>query len=157
MLNTCSLVGNLGQDPKVQTSANGKEFGNFSLAFRTRSKDQQTGKQKTGWIRVTVFGEVAKNCGNYLAKGSKVAVSGSLDYNTFTDKAGNNRTEIVLIANDVEFLDRKGENSGNSQGNYQNSGQNSNYRAQNGGQQNNYRGRQASPSEDLPMMDDVPF
>lgn len=100
-LNLVQLIGNLGKDPEIRSTQDGKEIANMTLATSESWKDKSTGerKEKTEWHRVTVFNDglvgVVKN---YLKKGAKIYISGQLQTRKWVDKDGAERysTEIVL-------------------------------------------------------------
>lgn len=100
-VNKVILVGNLGADPEARSLSNGGEVVNLRIATSETWKDKSSGerKEKTEWHSVVIFneplGQVAKN---YLRKGSKVYLEGSLQTRKWQDQSGNDRysTEIVL-------------------------------------------------------------
>ena len=98
-LNSFAATGRISRDPEVRFTSDGKAVCSVSMAI---SRDD-----KTLWMRVSVFGKTAEAVGNYLHKGSKIAVTGYLKENKFTDKDGNKRSTIEVIANQVVFLDPK--------------------------------------------------
>lgn len=100
-VNKAILVGNLGRDPEVKTTAGGMRIAQFSLATSERWKDRQTGelKERTEWHKVVVMNEnLADVAERYLRKGSPVYVEGQLQTRKWTDQDGRERwsTEIVL-------------------------------------------------------------
>ena len=100
-VNKVILVGNLGKDPEVRHTQDGKAIVNFSLATTESWRDKGSGerKEKTEWHRVVIFNEnIAKVAEQYLKKGSSVYVEGSLQTRKWTDKDGAEKftTEIVL-------------------------------------------------------------
>ena len=118
-VNKVILVGNLGKDPEVRRTQSGDAIVNFSVATSESWKDKATGerKEKTEWHRVVVFNEnLAKVAEQYLRKGSKVYLEGSLATRKWTDKDGIERysTEVVLskFNGTLVLLDSKGSNSG---------------------------------------------
>jgi len=100
-INKVILVGNLGADPEIRATKDGREIANLSVATTDSWKDKNTGekKEKTEWHRVVIFSPslvgIAKQ---YLKKGSKLYVEGSLQTRKWTDNNGQDRysTEIVL-------------------------------------------------------------
>lgn len=100
-VNKVILVGNLGKDPEIRTTQDGKEIANLTLATSESWRDRNTGerREKTEWHRVVVFNDgligVIKN---YLHKGSKVYVEGALQTRKWTDQSGAEKysTEVVL-------------------------------------------------------------
>lgn len=101
MLNSVVLAGNLGNDPEIHFSTAGEPIASFNLAFRAS-------KQKTGWIRVTVFSKLAEITEKHLHKGAKIAVSGVLEYSQWETNEGVKRSAIQMIANSVEFIKTDG-------------------------------------------------
>jgi len=100
-LNKVSLIGNLGKDPEIRTTQDGREIANLTLATSESWKDKNTGerRERTEWHKVVVFNEgLVKVIKSYLAKGSKVYLEGQLQTRKWTDKDGVERysTEIVL-------------------------------------------------------------
>ncbi|RPH71800.1 MAG: single-stranded DNA-binding protein [Hyphomicrobiales bacterium] len=100
-VNKVILVGNLGRDPEVRHTQDGKSIVNLSLATSESWRDKSTGerKEKTEWHRVVIFNEaLAKVAEQYLKKGSTVYIEGQLQTRKYTDKDGVERysTEVVL-------------------------------------------------------------
>lgn len=107
------IVGNLGGDPEVKEWDDGSKTTTFSVATSEKYKDRSGELQEiTEWFRVKVGGVQAGPCGQYLAKGRKVAVEGKQRTRKYTDKDGNERSIVELRADRVEFLSSKGEASG---------------------------------------------
>ncbi|MEY4706997.1 MAG: hypothetical protein RJB58_720 [Pseudomonadota bacterium] len=100
-VNKVILVGNLGKDPEVRRMTSGEPVVNLSVATSETWKDKSSGerKEKTEWHRVVIFNEnLAKVAEQYLKKGAKVYLEGSLQTRKWTDKDGADKysTEIVL-------------------------------------------------------------
>ena len=100
-VNKVILLGNLGQDPDVRTMQNGKKVCTFSIATSDSWKDKETGekKEKTEWHRVVVFNEgLIGVVENYIKKGTKLYIEGSLQTRKWTDDKGIEKytTEIVI-------------------------------------------------------------
>lgn len=100
-MNTCVLTGNLGADPKIIYTNEGKPIASFNLAFRS-------GKDKTSWIKVSAFGKIAEICEQYLHKGAKIALTGMLDLDKWETPDGENKSMIKAIANSIEFIKTDG-------------------------------------------------
>jgi single-strand DNA-binding protein len=95
------LVGNLGKDPEIRTTQDGREIANLTIATSEKWKDKNSGEQreKTEWHKVVIFNPaLAKFCGNYLRKGAKVYIEGQNQTRKWTDKDGIERysTEVVI-------------------------------------------------------------
>ena len=112
-INKVILVGNLGNDPETRFMPSGGAVTNASLATSKAWKDKNTGeaKEETEWHRVVFFNRLAEIAGEYLKKGSKVYVEGSLRTNKWQDKDGNTRYTTEVIADTMQMLDSKGENN----------------------------------------------
>ena len=100
-VNKVILVGNLGKDPEVRHTQDGKAIVNLSLATSENWRDKATGerKERTEWHRVVIFNEnLAKVAEQYLKKGSTVYIEGQLETRKWQDQSGADRysTEIVL-------------------------------------------------------------
>lgn len=100
-VNKVIIVGNLGRDPETRSTQGGREICNLTVATSESWKDKSTGerKEKTEWHRVVIFSEGLVNIAkNYLKKGSKVYLEGSLATRKWADQAGQEKyaTEVVL-------------------------------------------------------------
>lgn len=99
-INKVILVGNLGQDPEIRYTADGRPIANFSVATSETWKDKNSGerREKTEWHRVVVFGKLAEICGEYLAKGRQVYIEGKLQTRKWQGQDGQDRytTEVVI-------------------------------------------------------------
>ncbi len=122
-VNKVILIGNLGRDPEVRSTQNGGKVANLSIATSETWRDRNSGerRERTEWHRVVVFSEgLIKVIENYLRKGSKVYVEGSLQTRKWTDQQGQERytTEVVLqnFGGTLTMLDGRSEGSGS--GNY---------------------------------------
>ncbi|WP_375202872.1 single-stranded DNA-binding protein [Hyphococcus sp.] len=100
-INKVILVGNLGADPEIRQTKDGKSIANLSVATSESWKDRNTGerREKTEWHRVVIFNEgLARVAEQYLRKGSKVYIEGQLQTRKWQGQDGNDRytTEVVL-------------------------------------------------------------
>ena len=99
-INKVILVGNLGQDPEIRYTADGRPIANFSIATSESWKDKSSGekREKTEWHRVVVFGKLAEICGEYLSKGRQVYIEGKLQTRKWQGQDGQDRytTEVVV-------------------------------------------------------------
>ena len=86
VVNKVILIGNLGKDPEVRFTPNGKALAKFSVATSEKWTDQQGQKQeRTEWHNVVVWGKQAETCGQYLSKGRQVFVEGSIRTRSYDD------------------------------------------------------------------------
>jgi single-strand DNA-binding protein len=100
-VNKVILVGNLGKDPEIRRTQDGRPIANLSVATSESWRDKATGerKEKTEWHRVVIFNEgLCKVAEQYLKKGAKVYLEGQLQTRKWTDQAGVEKysTEVVL-------------------------------------------------------------
>jgi len=106
--NKVQLIGNLGKDPDVKETANGKKMARFSIAtkenYRNAAGEKQTEVQ---WHNTIAWGKVADIAEKYLHKGSEVAIEGKLVNRSYTDKQGNKRYSTEVQVNELLLLDQK--------------------------------------------------
>lgn len=114
-VNKVILVGNLGADPEVRRTQDGRPIVNLRIATSDTWRDKATGerKEKTEWHRVVIFSEgLAKVAEQYLKKGAKVYIEGALQTRKWQDKDGQDRysTEVVLqgFNSNLTMLDGRG-------------------------------------------------
>lgn len=112
-VNKVILIGNLGQDPEVRYTPGGSAVANVSVATSTSWRDKTSGEtqDRTEWHRVVFFNRLAEIVGEYLRKGARVYIEGSLRTRKWQDKAGADRYTTEIIANEMQMLDSR--NSGN--------------------------------------------
>lgn len=120
-INKAILIGNLGADPEMRyTPTNNNPVVTVNIATSSGWRDKQTGEmqERTEWHRVVFFNRLAEIVGEYLKKGSKIYVEGSLRTRKWTDKNGVDRYTTEVIANEMQMLDSRG-SSGASNTNQQ--------------------------------------
>lgn len=109
-INKVILIGNLGKDPETRfTPVDGKPVTNITLATSESWKDKKTGEQqeRTEWHRVVFFNRLAEIAGEYLKKGSKIYVEGSLRTRKWQGQDGQDRYTTEIIASEMQMLDGK--------------------------------------------------
>lgn len=165
-VNKVILIGNIGKDPETRYSAGGGAITNITLATSENWKDKQTGEnqERTEWHRVVFFGRLGEIAGEYLKKGSKVYVEGSLRTRKWQDQSGQERYTTEIVANEMQMLDGRGGSGGDFGGGNSNYGSSSNAggseRPQGGGNQSRSTPRQqeqAPPAGFDQFDDDIPF
>jgi single-strand DNA-binding protein len=140
-VNKIILIGNLGRDPELRHTKSGTAVCNFSLA----TNEKRGGEDHTEWFNVVVWDKQAEPCQRYLAKGRQVYVEGRIQTRTYTDKEGEERKSVEVVAHTVQFL---------SGGNEERSG---------GGGQERAEPRKTAPPEKTPPPsdsfedDEIPF
>ena len=110
-INKVILVGNLGGEPEVRFTPGGSAVANVTIATSSSWRDKQSGEmqERTEWHRVAFFNRLAEIVGEYLHKGSKIYVEGSLRTRKWQDKSGNDRYTTEVIANEMQMLDSRGQ------------------------------------------------
>lgn len=102
-MNKVFLIGNLTRDPELSETASGVAVCHFAIAV-SRSYSSQDGERQTDFFNCTAWRGLAENIARYMKKGNKVAVSGSIQLRNYEDNQGVKRTAVDIIAQDVEFM-----------------------------------------------------
>lgn len=170
-INKVILIGNLGADPETRYMPSGGAVTNVNLATSEQWKDKQTGQpqERTEWHRVVFFNRLAEIAGEYLKKGSKVYIEGSLRTRKWQGQDGQDRYTTEIVAGEMQMLDgRGGSDSAGYSGGYDNQpaqqGPSDNYgSAPQGGRNPGQGGNQPPQSPQQPaggfdsFDDDIPF
>ena len=108
-INKVILIGNLGRDPETRYSQGGSAVTNFSVATTESWRDRNSGEQqeRTEWHNVVCFARLAEIAGEYLHKGSKVYIEGSLRTSSW-EQDGQKRYRTEVMARDMQMLDSRG-------------------------------------------------
>ena len=159
-VNKVILVGNLGADPEIRSLNSGDRVANLRIATSETWRDKSSGerKEKTEWHRVVIFNEnLVKVAENYLRKGAKVYIEGSIQTRKWTDQSGQEKfsTEIVLqkFRGELTMLGGRGEGAGAGAGE---GGYDSGY---SGGFSSGPRQTSSGPKEEFShdLDDEIPF
>jgi len=174
-VNKVILIGNVGADPEIRRTQDGRPIANLRIATSEQWRDRNSGerKEKTEWHTVVVFNEgLCKVVEQYVKKGAKLYLEGALQTRKWQDKDGNERysTEIVLqgFNSTLTMLDGRGEGGGRGQGGgYDDDVQGGGYDGGNGGRSSaparssssnqGSRSNAPAPSFSRDMDDDIPF
>lgn len=150
-VNKAIIVGNLGQDPEMRSTASGLAIATISVATSEVWKDKNSGEQqeRTEWHRIVFFDKLAEIVGQYLVKGSKVYVEGQIRTQKWQDKDGNDRYTTEILGKEMQMLDSRGNQQDN----------------QNHGAAPGQAPRNAAPNQSAPAVDpqyanfddDIPF
>lgn len=158
-INKVTLIGNVGNEPEIRQTQQGKEIANLSIATSESWRDKNTGekREKTEWHRVVVFNEgLVKVIKNYVHKGSKLYIEGALQTRKWTGNDGVEKytTEVVLQGynGNLTMLDSKGSGGGNYANNQNQDDSESAFGQVPGGNQNS---QQNAPAPELD--DEIPF
>lgn len=113
-INKVILIGHVGGDPEVRHMPNGNAVATISIATTESWKDKQTGdkQERTEWHRVVCFNRLGEIVGEYVKKGSKLYLEGSLRTRKWQDPQGQDRYTTEIVAADIQMLDGKGSSSG---------------------------------------------
>ena len=108
-INKVILIGNLGAEPETRYTAGGDAVTNIRLATSDTWKDRQSGerKERTEWHAVVFFRRLAEIAGEYLHKGSRVYIEGSLRTRKWQTSDGQDRYTTEIVANDMQMLDSR--------------------------------------------------
>lgn len=149
-VNKVILIGNIGQDPEVKYLPSGGAVTNVSLATSEAWKDKTTGQpqERTEWHRVVFFNRLGEIAGEYLRKGSKVYIEGSLRTRKWQAQDGADRYSTEIVASEMQLLDGKSQDGSGAQ--------NANHTPQQQPQ------RQQAPQQQAPagfdaFEEDIPF
>ncbi len=107
-LNKIMLIGNVGTDPEMRFTANGNPVTSFRLATtRTYTTSEGERRPETEWFTIVAWKKQAESCNQFLSKGQRVYVEGSLRTRSWEGRDGQKRVTAEVIANRVLFLDRQ--------------------------------------------------
>jgi len=114
-INRVVLVGNLTRDPELKQLPSGSSVCSLRIAVNSRRKDE-TGQwtDKPNYFSVSVFGNQAESCSQYLSKGRPVAIDGRLDWREWQAQDGSKREAVEIVAESVQFLGSRGDAGGDA-------------------------------------------
>jgi len=163
-VNKVILVGNLGRDPEVRYLPSGGAVAQVTVATSESWRDKNTGQpvEQTEWHRVVFYGKLAEIAGEYLKKGSKVYIEGSLHTRKWQDKqTGQDRYAIEIKASQLQMLDGRqdnGDSANHGADDYDNWDQQpAKQPKQQAAPRGNGQQRQAPPPLPDDFVDDIPF
>jgi len=114
--NRVILMGNLTRDPELRYTGGGTAVCSLSLAVNRRVKKGDRWEEEASFFDIVVFGKIAENSAEYLAKGRPVLVEGELVQRRWDDQEGRKRSKVEVVANTVQFLGGRGDSAGGSGG-----------------------------------------
>jgi single-strand DNA-binding protein len=116
-VNKVILLGNVGKDPEIRTTAGGMTIASFSLATAERAKDQGGNWiDKTEWHNLVAFQRTAEIVRDYVKKGSHLYIEGKIQTRSWDDKeSGQKKYKTEILVNDLQLLGGRGEGSGSSE------------------------------------------
>jgi single-strand DNA-binding protein len=140
-LNLCQFIGNLGKDPEIAALPNGTTVAKFSLAVADDYKDKQGNKvERTNWVNIVAFGQLADIIARFVQKGSKIYIAGKFTTRSWEDQSGQKRYATEVVADNMQLLD--GKQSDNS--------------APQSAPARQHQSQPAPPADEFPE-DDIPF
>lgn len=111
-LNKVQIIGRLGRDPEMRYTSNGTPVTSFSVATGGKWTDRNgVERDDTEWFRVDAWDRLAETCNQYLTKGREVYIEGRIKTEKYTDRDGNERTAVKVVANNMVMLGGKGDSS----------------------------------------------
>ena len=112
-LNKVQIIGNLGADPEMRFTANGQAVSTFNVAVNRRyqTRDGER-REETEWVRCVAWAKLAELVSQHLTKGRQVYVEGRMQTRQWEDREGQRRYTTEVVANDVQFLDRRSDGGG---------------------------------------------
>ena len=146
-VNKVIIIGNLGADPEARQFSNGGSVTNISVATSEQWTDKQSGEKReaTEWHRIALFNRLGEIAAQYLRKGSKVYIEGSLRTRKYQDQSGQDRYITEIRAEQMQMLDgQTGRGQGGDSFGGQNQGQSGGYNNQGGQNNQNNFGQQAN-------------
>ena len=156
-INKVILIGNLGRDPETRYTQNGSAVTQFSVATTENWRDRNSGEQqeRTEWHNVVCFARLAEIAGEYLRKGSKVYIEGSLRTSSW-EQDGQKRYRTEVMARELQMLDSRGGGGG---ANFQSGGAPSQFDQGRPAQAAQTPPMDNSPTltDDTDFEDDIPF
>ena len=112
-INRVVLVGNLTRDPELKQTPSGTPVCSLRIAVNSRRKDESgQWTDKPNYFSVSVFGNQAESCSQYLSKGRPVAIDGRLDWREWQSQDGSKRESVEIVAESVQFLGSRGDAGG---------------------------------------------
>lgn len=113
-MNNVSLVGRLTRDPELKYTPNGKAVANGTVAVNRPFKNA-SGEQEADFIMFQVWGKPAENLANYMKKGNQIGLTGRINTRNYENSEGKRVYVTEVVADNVQFLESKGSNQGQSQ------------------------------------------
>jgi len=149
-MNNVSIIGNITRDIELQYTQSGMAIAKFGIAVNKKVKNQQGGyDDKAHFFDITAFAKTAENVNQYFRKGSKIGISGELNFEQWEDQqTGQKRSKVSIICNQFDFIDKK-EDGQPQQQQQQNQG---GYNAPNNNQNANAGYNQPAQSNNAPQQ-----
>lgn len=112
MLNKVILMGRLTAEPELRHTQSGTAVASFRIAVERDFKDKETGEKKSDFINIVAWRSTAELVSRYFTKGRMAIVDGKLQVREYTDKDGNRRYAVEVVANSVYFVDSRKDSAG---------------------------------------------
>jgi len=113
-MNRINILGNITKDIELKETGSGIKYTRFNIAVNRNYKNEN-GEYDTDFFNVIAWRKTAELISEYFGKGSRIAISGKLQNNNYTDKDGNERTSVEIVAEDIDFIDKKKDTEANTE------------------------------------------
>ena len=113
-MNRINIIGGITKDIELKQTANNVNYVRFSIAVNRNFKNEE-GEYDTDFFNVIAWRKTAEFISNYFKKGSRIAISGKLQQNSYDDNEGNHRTSVEIVAEEVDFIDKKRDTEANAE------------------------------------------
>lgn len=161
MLNHIVIMGRLVRDPEYRTTGSGISVANFSIAVDRDFGNKDGGEKETDFIDCTAWRKTAEFASKYFTKGRMIVVSGRLQASSYTDKEGNKRRSVIVVADNCYFGDSKKDAEGNNNSGYSGNssgyGNHGNSYGNNGGYGGGYGGAPAYAQQPVGQRPDYQY
>lgn len=105
-MNRVNLLGRITKDIELKETSTGVKYCRFSIAVNRNYKNED-GEYEADFFNVIAWRKTAEIISEHFSKGSRIAISGKLQTSKYTDKDGNERTSVEIVAEDIDFIDKK--------------------------------------------------
>lgn len=113
-MNRVNIIGRITKDLELKQTSSNISFIRFSIAVDRTFKNEE-GEYETDFFNVVAWRKTAEFINNYFGKGSRIAISGKLQQNSFDDNEGNHRTSVEIVADEVDLIDKKKDTEANTE------------------------------------------
>ena len=119
-MNNVQILGTITREPELKYTQSGTAILSFGIAYNEKYKKQDGSfEDKAHFFDVTAFGKRGETINQYFSKGARILIGGSLDFQSWNDQQGQKRSKVSIKLNDFDFIDKKDNQSNNTQTNYQ--------------------------------------
>jgi len=113
-MNRVNIIGRITKDLELKQTSSNINYIRFSIAVDRAFKNEE-GEYETDFFNVVAWRKTAEFISNYFGKGSRIAISGRLQQNSFDDSEGNHRTSVEIVADEIDLIDKKKDTEANAE------------------------------------------